>query len=57
MAFTSKILLELSRKKIITSVKGPGGGFYLSPKNLSIPIIEIIKAMGDISYIIPMYDL
>lgn len=50
LAFTGKILLELSRKKIITSVKGPGGGFYLTEKNLTIPIIEIVEAMGDISY-------
>ena len=50
LAFTSKILLELARENIITSVKGPGGGFFLSEENLSIPLIEIINAMGDASY-------
>ncbi|MFP5471295.1 MAG: RrF2 family transcriptional regulator [Bacteroidia bacterium] len=50
LAFTGKILLELSRAGIITSVKGPGGGFYLSKENLRIPVIEIVKAMGDISF-------
>jgi Rrf2 family iron-sulfur cluster assembly transcriptional regulator len=50
LAFTGKILQELARKNIISSVKGPGGGFYLSDENLGIPIIEIVKAMGDISY-------
>ena len=50
MAFTSKILLELARADIITSVKGPGGGFFLTEKNKSIPIIKIVEAMGDIAF-------
>lgn len=50
LAFTGKILLELARADIITSVKGPGGGFFLSKKNLSIPIIKIVEAIGDITY-------
>lgn len=50
LAFTGKILLELARAGIITSVKGPGGGFFLSKENKNIPIIKIIEAMGDISY-------
>ena len=50
MAFTSKILLELARADIITSVRGPGGGFFLTEKNKSIPIIKIVEAMGDIAF-------
>lgn len=50
LAFTSKILLELARAGILTSVKGPGGGFFLSPDNLKVPIITIVEAMGDIGY-------
>lgn len=50
LAFTGKILQELARKNIISSVKGPGGGFYLSKENHRIPIIKIIEAMGDLSY-------
>ncbi len=50
LAFTSKILKELAGKNIISSIKGPGGGFYLSEENLKNPIIKIIEAMGDISY-------
>ena len=50
LAFTGKILQELARENIISSIKGPGGGFYLSDENLLVPIIEIVKAMGDISY-------
>lgn len=50
LAFTGKILQELARKNIISSAKGPGGGFYLSEENLNTPIINIVEAMGDISY-------
>lgn len=50
LAFTGKILKELARVNIISSVKGPGGGFYLSEENLKIPIINIVEVMGDISY-------
>jgi len=50
LAFTSKILLELARAGIITSVKGPGGGFFLSEENQKIKIIKIVEVMGDIAY-------
>ena len=50
LAFTGKILLELARADIITSVKGPGGGFFLSQENQKIPMIKIVEAMGDIAY-------
>lgn len=50
LAFTSKILLELARSGIVTSVKGPGGGFYLSMENQKIAIIKIVEAMGDLDY-------
>lgn len=50
VAFTGKILLELARAGVITSVKGPGGGFFLSEENKKIPLIRIIEVMGDISY-------
>lgn len=50
LAFMGKILQELARDHIISSVKGPGGGFYLSGENLKLPIIKIVETMGDISY-------
>jgi len=50
LAFTGKILQQLARDHIISSVKGPGGGFYLSGENLKLPIIKIVETMGDISY-------
>lgn len=46
--FTAKILQTLVRKKIISSVKGPNGGFYLDPKSKPIPLNAIVKAIdGD----------
>lgn len=43
--FTAKILQTLSREKIISSIKGPNGGFFLDPKAKSIPLNSIVKAM------------
>ncbi len=42
--FLAKVLQHLSKQKIISSVKGPGGGFYLSPLNRNISILEVINA-------------
>jgi len=50
MAYTGKILQELAKKDIITSVKGPGGGFYLSEGNLQTPIIKIVEAIDGLSF-------
>jgi len=43
--FTAKILQILSRKRIISSIKGPNGGFYLEPKAKPIPLSSIVKAI------------
>jgi len=48
-AYTGKILQELARKNIITSVKGPGGGFYLSEENLNSPVINVIETIDGLS--------
>jgi Rrf2 family protein len=46
--FTAKILQSLSREGIISSVKGPNGGFYLDPKSKPIVFNAIVKAIdGD----------
>jgi Rrf2 family protein len=45
-AFTAKILQKLVKKKIILSIKGPGGGFTADTKNLDkINLAEIIVAI------------
>ncbi|MBS1506360.1 MAG: Rrf2 family transcriptional regulator [Bacteroidetes bacterium] len=46
--FTAKILQSLSREGIISSVKGPNGGFYLDPRSKPIALNAIVKAIdGD----------
>ena len=43
--FTAKILQTLSRKGIISSIKGPNGGFFLKPEAKPITLNAIVKAM------------
>lgn len=43
--YLAKILQQLSKHGIISSVKGPNGGFYLSKSNLEKPLIDIIKCI------------
>lgn len=49
-AFTSKILQQLVREKIIKSLKGPGGGFYMSEiMACELSIISIVECFeGDV---------
>ncbi len=48
-AFTAKILQNLVKNKIISSIKGPSGGFFISIDKISeIKLQEIVFAMdGD----------
>jgi len=48
-AFIAKILQTLVKRHIITSVKGPSGGFYIPEESISrIKLVEIISAIdGD----------
>lgn len=47
-AYLSKILQELSRHNIVSSVRGPGGGFYLSEDNRMVHLMDIIHVIdGD----------
>ena len=46
--FTAKILQTLTREGIISSIKGPNGGFFLDPKAKPVPLNAIVKAIdGD----------
>ncbi len=40
--YLSKIMQQLSKGNIISSTKGRGGGFYLSPENMKRPLIDIV---------------
>lgn len=46
--FTAKILKQLGKSGVISSTKGPSGGFYLSTKQREQPLAVIITAIdGD----------
>lgn len=47
--FLGKILQELVPKHLLSSVKGPGGGFYLTPDNLKMPAIKVVEAVDGLS--------
>lgn len=50
--FVAKIMQELSRKRLVLSVKGPNGGFYLTEKELETSISDIVRAVdGDKLYL------
>lgn len=44
-AFTAKILQTLNRHKIVTSLKGPYGGFFCEAYQLNLPVIDIVNAI------------
>lgn len=49
--FIAKIMQDLSRRKLVHSVKGPNGGFYMDKADLQTSIADIVKAMdGDKLY-------
>ncbi|HEX3025013.1 MAG TPA: Rrf2 family transcriptional regulator [Chitinophagaceae bacterium] len=46
--FTAKILQQLSAEnKVISSVRGPNGGFFMTMKTKKKPIMEILKLLGE----------
>lgn len=47
-SFTAKILQHLTKdNKIICSISGPHGGFYMTDKAKSLPVRAILEAMGE----------
>ena len=47
--FLAKTLQELTKNDIISSVKGPNGGFYLTKKNSSKNIFDIIECVDSVN--------
>jgi len=43
--FLAKILQELTKKNIISSSKGPKGGFYLTEKDLNKTVLDIVDCI------------
>ncbi len=48
--FLGKVLQNLARKRIVTSSKGPHGGFYLEETAKDISILSIIEAIDGLGY-------
>lgn len=48
-AFTAKILQTLTKHKIISSLKGPYGGFFIESYQLGQPVINIVNAVDGLS--------
>jgi|SRR6478609_4715187 Rrf2 family protein len=46
--FTAKILQTLVREGIISSIKGPNGGFFLKPNSKPILLNSIVKAIDGV---------
>ncbi len=43
--FLAKILQQLSKHNLISSVKGPNGGFFLSEANAKITLLDIVECI------------
>lgn len=43
--YLGKVLQNLVRKRIISSTKGPRGGFYIKDECLNKPLIKIVEAI------------
>jgi len=48
--FLAKILQDLVRKKVIQSVKGPHGGFYVKESVLDLPVMDIVEMIDGEGY-------
>jgi Rrf2 family iron-sulfur cluster assembly transcriptional regulator len=47
-SFTAKILQSLTKdNRLVSSVRGPHGGFYMSAKAKKLPVRSILLAMGE----------
>ena len=44
-AYIAKLLQELSRQKVVSSTKGPKGGFYLSDEDKKKPLKRIVHVI------------
>ena len=48
--FLAKIFQKLSKSKIVLSAKGPNGGFYLTKKELSNNLLNIIDCIDGLDF-------
>lgn len=45
VAFTAKLLQTLNKHRVLTSLKGPYGGFYIEDYQMDQPILNIVHAI------------
>lgn len=43
--FLAKILQQLSRHNLISSIKGPNGGFFLDEANAKVSLLDIVECI------------
>lgn len=48
-AFTAKILQMLTKHKVLSSLKGPYGGFFIEHHQMGQPVINIVNAVDGLS--------
>ena len=48
-AFTAKILQILTKHKVLSSLKGPYGGFFIEQYQLEQPVINIVNAVDGLA--------
>ena len=47
-SFTAKILQLLTKdNKVVSSMRGPNGGFYMTEKSKKLPVRAILEAVGE----------
>src|SRR5690606_11712653 len=48
-SFTAKILQTLNKNRIVTSLKGPYGGFFCEPYQLDLSVLDIVEAVDGLA--------
>lgn len=48
--YLAKIMQQLAKRELARSAKGPGGGFYMTPKEKAKTLIDVIEAIDGLGY-------
>jgi Rrf2 family iron-sulfur cluster assembly transcriptional regulator len=54
--FLEQIFFRLKKKGIISSLRGPGGGFILNKEITEITILDILEALGESTNLAPCVE-
>ena len=47
LPYLEQIFMKLRKKGLVTSLRGPGGGYHLAKPALDIPIMDILQAVEE----------